>query len=68
MPVLFHGYILYSVLKDRYYIGYTGDELAERLRKHKAIVRDLRAEMEIRPLFMQRNLVIHQTPTPANAR
>ncbi len=27
-------YILYSVKRDRYYIGYTGDELTVRIRKH----------------------------------
>ncbi len=27
-------YILYSPLKDRYYIGFTGDKMEERLRKH----------------------------------
>ena len=27
-------YILYSVLRDRYYVGYTGDLIEERIRKH----------------------------------
>ena len=27
-------YILFSPILDRYYVGYTGDTLAERLRKH----------------------------------
>jgi putative endonuclease len=27
-------YILYSSALDRYYIGYTGDDLCERLRRH----------------------------------
>ena len=27
-------YILYSNIRDNYYIGFTGDELQERLRKH----------------------------------
>ncbi len=30
----FHVYILFSAQKNKYYIGYTGDELTERLRKH----------------------------------
>jgi len=30
----FKLYILYSILKDKYYIGHTGEELSERLRKH----------------------------------
>ncbi|MCC7030906.1 MAG: GIY-YIG nuclease family protein [Chitinophagaceae bacterium] len=30
----FFVYILYSTLKYRFYVGYTGDELSERLRKH----------------------------------
>ncbi len=30
----FYTYILYSVQKDRYYIGSTGDDLNERLRRH----------------------------------
>ena len=29
-------YILYSIIKDRYYIGFTGDEMQERLRKHNS--------------------------------
>jgi putative endonuclease len=29
-------YIIYSELKNKYYIGYTGDELAERIRKHNS--------------------------------
>jgi putative endonuclease len=30
----YHVYILYSSLRDRYYIGHTGDLPEERLRKH----------------------------------
>ena len=30
----YYTYILYSVQKDRYYIGSTGDDLNERLRRH----------------------------------
>ena len=30
----YHTYILYSVQIDRYYIGSTGDDLEERLRRH----------------------------------
>ncbi|WP_298732809.1 GIY-YIG nuclease family protein [uncultured Chitinophaga sp.] len=33
---MFYLYILYSVTRDSYYIGYTGDDLQERLRKHNA--------------------------------
>ena len=29
-------YILYSVVRDRYYIGHTGDQMAERLRRHQS--------------------------------
>jgi putative endonuclease len=29
-------YILFSLLKDKYYIGHTGDDLQERLRKHNS--------------------------------
>ena len=32
----YHVYILYSPIKDKYYIGHTGDELSERLRKHNS--------------------------------
>ncbi len=32
----FHLYILYSSLADKYYVGHTGDELDERLRKHNS--------------------------------
>jgi predicted GIY-YIG superfamily endonuclease len=31
------AYILFSELKDRYYVGYTGDQIEERLRKHNSI-------------------------------
>ena len=27
-------YILYSAILNRYYVGYTGDELSQRLRRH----------------------------------
>ncbi|MFN9116147.1 MAG: GIY-YIG nuclease family protein, partial [Bacteroidota bacterium] len=30
----YYTYILYSVQRDRYYIGSTGDHLEERLRRH----------------------------------
>ncbi len=29
-------YILYSVTKDKYYIGFTGDVIEERIRKHNS--------------------------------
>jgi putative endonuclease len=29
-------YILYSSSRSKYYVGHTGDELAERLRKHNS--------------------------------
>ena len=32
----FHFYILYSPKRNRYYIGYTGELLEERLRKHNS--------------------------------
>ena len=32
----YHVYILFSVLKNKYYIGYTSDELNERLRRHNS--------------------------------
>ena len=32
----FNFYILYSHTRDKYYIGHTGDELSERLRKHNS--------------------------------
>ena len=31
---MFHVYILFSKNKNRYHIGFTGDDLAERIRKH----------------------------------
>jgi putative endonuclease len=31
---MFFTYILFSKTKDNYYIGHTGDELSERIRKH----------------------------------
>jgi putative endonuclease len=30
----YYTYVLYSVQRDRYYVGSTGDNLEERLRKH----------------------------------
>ncbi len=32
----YHLYILFSALRNSYYIGHTGDELNERLRKHNS--------------------------------
>jgi putative endonuclease len=32
----YYTYILYSPLRDRYYIGSTGDDLEERLRRHNS--------------------------------
>ncbi len=29
-------YIIYSASKDKYYIGFTGDELDQRIRKHNS--------------------------------
>ena len=29
-------YILYSPIRNKYYIGHTGDDLSERLRKHNS--------------------------------
>ena len=33
---MFTVYILYSKLRDRFYVGFTGNDIAERLRKHNA--------------------------------
>jgi len=33
---MYHLYILYSKTLDKYYVGYTGNELLERLRKHNS--------------------------------
>jgi len=30
----FYCYILYSTLLDKYYVGYTGDDLSVRIKKH----------------------------------
>jgi putative endonuclease len=32
----FNVYILYSSIRDRYYIGHTGDDIQERLRRHNS--------------------------------
>jgi putative endonuclease len=32
----FHVYILFSSIRNKYYVGHTGDELNERLRKHNS--------------------------------
>ena len=34
--MLYTVYILYSTVKDKYYIGFTGDDINERLRKHNS--------------------------------
>jgi putative endonuclease len=34
--LIFKVYILYSALRDRYYVGFTSEELSERLRKHNS--------------------------------
>nr|WP_305067255.1 GIY-YIG nuclease family protein [Mangrovivirga halotolerans] len=34
--VKYYCYILYSVKLDKYYVGHTGDELVERLRRHNS--------------------------------
>ncbi len=31
-----HFYILYSKTKDKFYVGYTNDELLDRLRRHNS--------------------------------
>ena len=36
MLVKFYVYILYSTQKNLYYIGFTGDSIAERIRKHNS--------------------------------
>ena len=33
---MYSVYILFSLLKNKYYVGYTGDELSERIRKHNS--------------------------------
>ncbi len=33
---MYYVYILYWEIRDRYYVGFTGDSLAERLRKHNS--------------------------------
>ena len=33
---MFYTYILYSSTADKYYIGFTANELSERLRKHNS--------------------------------
>ena len=32
----FQVYILYSTILDKYYIGYTADDISERIRKHNS--------------------------------
>jgi len=31
---MYQVYILYSAIKDRYYVGFTSDSLSERIRRH----------------------------------
>jgi len=33
---MFYTYILFSPTKNKYYVGYTGDEITERIRKHNS--------------------------------
>ena len=35
--MIFTVYILYSNTADKYYVGYTADDIEERLRKHNSI-------------------------------
>lgn len=32
----FYVYILFSISRDAYYVGYTGDDLKERIRQHNS--------------------------------
>jgi putative endonuclease len=34
--MVFHVYILFSASRNKYYVGHTGDELEERIRKHNS--------------------------------
>jgi putative endonuclease len=34
--MVYHVYIIYSALRDRYYVGYKADELVARIKKHNA--------------------------------
>ena len=36
---MFQVYILYSNFLDKYYIGYTGDDIVERIRRHNSKVK-----------------------------
>jgi putative endonuclease len=36
MDKVFHFYILYSQILDKYYVGHTGGDLSERVRKHNS--------------------------------
>ena len=33
---MYTTYILYSAFKDRYYIGFTGDDIEQRIRRHNS--------------------------------
>ena len=33
---MFHLYIIFSPTKNKYYVGHTGDDLVERIRKHNS--------------------------------
>jgi len=33
---MYHVYILFSSTKNRYYTGFTGDDLSERIRRHNS--------------------------------
>ena len=35
--MLYHVYIIYSELSDKFYVGSTSDELIERIRRHNSI-------------------------------
>ena len=36
LNIMYTVYILYSKTIDRYYVGYTGDDMSERIRKHNS--------------------------------
>ena len=58
-------YILYSILKDKYYVGHTGDNLDERLRKHNSMHKGYTGhQRDWKIVYIE----IHETKSAAYAR
>jgi hypothetical protein len=54
--ISFKVYILQSTRRDRFYIGHTGDELSERIRKHNTTHKGCTAKYRTGNWFRLKNI------------